>query len=72
VMKATKTIYLLRFEHGPYGKQFLAAWTDHWTYVPTRLPANASTFTSQAQATTVAKCLDLIDLTKVVAFHLPA
>ena len=41
-MKAAKTIYLLRFERGPYGKQFLAAWTDHWTYVPTRLPANAS------------------------------
>jgi hypothetical protein len=71
-MKATKTIYLVRFERGPYGKQFLAAWTDHWTYVPTRLPANASTFCSQAQAATVAKCLDLIGVTKVVAFHLPA
>jgi hypothetical protein len=72
VMKATKTIYLLRFERGPFGKQFLAAWTDHWTYVPTRLPANASTFTSKAQAATVAQCLDLTGLAEVVAFHLPA
>jgi hypothetical protein len=60
-----KTIYLVRFERGPYAKQFLAAWTEEWTYIPTRLPANASTFTSALQAKTAAACLDLLGLVSI-------
>jgi hypothetical protein len=76
VMKATqtrrsseKTVYLVRFERGPYANQFLAGWTEQWLYSPARLPANASTFSSRAQAALAAACLDLIGLVAIVAMR---